>query len=143
MFAFALAPAAVVTRARVTPSALRCGVFTHSFALSVARARRPSYIFSMSSQAASTSTAAANGSANGHGYDYDLFVLGAGSGGVRAARIAANHGAKVGIAENDALGGTCVNVGCVPVRATTTTDAAIDMVHVNVIAIASANTNAY
>jgi glutathione reductase (NADPH) len=49
-----------------------------------------------------------------HDYDYDLLVIGAGSGGVRAARIAAGHGAKVAIAEKGALGGTCVNVGCVP-----------------------------
>lgn len=49
-----------------------------------------------------------------HGYQYDLFVIGAGSGGVRAGRIAANHGARVAVAENAALGGTCVNVGCVP-----------------------------
>lgn len=49
-----------------------------------------------------------------HSYDYDLFVIGAGSGGVRAARIAASHGAKVAIAEEAKLGGTCVNVGCVP-----------------------------
>lgn len=48
------------------------------------------------------------------GYDFDLFVIGAGSGGVRAARIASQHGAKVGIAEEWHLGGTCVNVGCVP-----------------------------
>ena len=47
-------------------------------------------------------------------YDYDFFVMGAGSGGVRAARIAAGHGARVAVAENGALGGTCVNVGCVP-----------------------------
>ena len=47
-------------------------------------------------------------------YDYDFFVLGAGSGGVRAARIAAGHGARVAVVENSALGGTCVNVGCVP-----------------------------
>jgi len=47
-------------------------------------------------------------------YDYDLFVIGAGSGGVRAARIAAGHGAKVAIAEERFYGGTCVNVGCVP-----------------------------
>lgn len=45
---------------------------------------------------------------------YDYFVIGAGSGGVRSARIAATHGAKVGIAESSALGGTCVNLGCVP-----------------------------
>ena len=47
-------------------------------------------------------------------YDYDLFTIGAGSGGVRAARISATYGAKVGIAEDHYLGGTCVNVGCVP-----------------------------
>lgn len=46
--------------------------------------------------------------------DYDLFVIGAGSGGVRAARIAAGFGAKVAIAEDRYMGGTCVNVGCVP-----------------------------
>ncbi len=48
------------------------------------------------------------------GYDFDFFVIGAGSGGTRAARIAAAHGAKVGVAEERHLGGTCVNVGCVP-----------------------------
>ncbi len=47
-------------------------------------------------------------------YDYDLFVIGAGSGGVRASRIAAQLGAKVAVAEDRYLGGTCVNVGCVP-----------------------------
>jgi glutathione reductase (NADPH) len=47
-------------------------------------------------------------------YDYDLFVIGAGSGGVRAARMSATYGARVGIAEDRYLGGTCVNVGCVP-----------------------------
>jgi glutathione reductase (NADPH) len=47
-------------------------------------------------------------------YDFDLFVIGGGSGGVRAARIAAGHGAKVGIAEEYRYGGTCVIRGCVP-----------------------------
>jgi glutathione reductase (NADPH) len=47
-------------------------------------------------------------------YDYDLFVIGAGSGGVRAARVAAAHGAKVAIAEDYRIGGTCVIRGCVP-----------------------------
>ncbi|MCK9606179.1 MAG: glutathione-disulfide reductase [Methylomonas sp.] len=47
-------------------------------------------------------------------YDVDLFVIGAGSGGVRAARMAAGLGARVVIAEQQYLGGTCVNVGCVP-----------------------------
>ncbi len=46
--------------------------------------------------------------------DYDLFVIGGGSGGVRCARIAASHGARVAIAEERYWGGTCVNVGCVP-----------------------------
>ena len=47
-------------------------------------------------------------------YDYDLFVIGGGSGGVRAARMAASLGRKVALAEKGALGGTCVNVGCIP-----------------------------
>ena len=47
-------------------------------------------------------------------YDYDLFVIGAGSGGVRAARRAAMTGAKVAIAEEYRVGGTCVIRGCVP-----------------------------
>ncbi|HSS85470.1 MAG TPA: FAD-dependent oxidoreductase, partial [Reyranella sp.] len=47
-------------------------------------------------------------------YDYDLFVVGAGSGGVRASRIAAGHGARVGICEDYRVGGTCVIRGCVP-----------------------------
>ena len=45
---------------------------------------------------------------------YDLIVIGAGSGGVRSARIAATHGAKVAIIEGSKFGGTCVNLGCVP-----------------------------
>jgi glutathione reductase (NADPH) len=47
-------------------------------------------------------------------YDFDLFVIGAGSGGVRAARIAAGYGARVGICEESRVGGTCVIRGCVP-----------------------------
>jgi len=46
--------------------------------------------------------------------DVDLFIIGAGSGGVRAARMAAQRGLRVAIAESGALGGTCVNVGCIP-----------------------------
>jgi glutathione reductase (NADPH) len=49
-----------------------------------------------------------------HCYDFDLFVIGAGSGGVRLARMSAAMGAKVAVAEDRYLGGTCVNVGCVP-----------------------------
>ncbi|ANY16428.1 glutathione-disulfide reductase [Bordetella pseudohinzii] len=47
-------------------------------------------------------------------FDFDLYVIGAGSGGVRAARFAAGFGARVAVAESRYLGGTCVNVGCVP-----------------------------
>ncbi len=47
-------------------------------------------------------------------YDYDLFVIGVGSGGVRAARMSASYGARVATAEKQYMGGTCVNVGCVP-----------------------------
>lgn len=47
-------------------------------------------------------------------FDFDLFVIGGGSGGVRAARMAAQRGAKVAVAEVAAMGGTCVNVGCIP-----------------------------
>lgn len=47
-------------------------------------------------------------------YDFDLFVIGGGSGGIATARRAAEYGAKVGLAEYNRLGGTCVNVGCIP-----------------------------
>jgi glutathione reductase (NADPH) len=47
-------------------------------------------------------------------YDFDLVTIGAGSGGVRASRIAANYGARVAVMEERYLGGTCVNVGCIP-----------------------------
>jgi glutathione reductase (NADPH) len=47
-------------------------------------------------------------------YDFDLFTIGAGSGGVRASRMSASFGAKVAVAEERYLGGTCVNVGCIP-----------------------------
>ena len=47
-------------------------------------------------------------------FDFDLFVIGGGSGGVRAARMAGQRGARVGLAEAEDMGGTCVNVGCIP-----------------------------
>src|SRR5262245_58391366 len=47
-------------------------------------------------------------------YDFDLLVIGAGSGGVRASRVSAGFGARVAIVEEGKLGGTCVNVGCIP-----------------------------
>lgn len=53
-------------------------------------------------------------SAENKNFDYDLFVIGGGSGGVRAARIAAQHGARVALAEEYRYGGTCVIRGCVP-----------------------------
>ena len=49
-----------------------------------------------------------------HGFDFDLFTIGAGSGGVRASRMSAAYGARVAVAEERYLGGTCVNVGCIP-----------------------------
>ena len=49
-----------------------------------------------------------------HGFDFDLFVIGGGSGGVRAGRICAQMGARVAIAEGDRFGGTCVLRGCIP-----------------------------
>ena len=65
--------------------------------------------------AAASPPAAPPAAAKGQ-YDYDLFVIGCGSGGVRAARVALSHGARVAIADDlvVGLGGTCVNVGCVP-----------------------------
>src|SRR5690606_40564262 len=51
---------------------------------------------------------------NERGFDYDLFVIGGGSGGVRAARVAAEHGAKVALAEEYRMGGTCVIRGRIP-----------------------------
>jgi len=47
-------------------------------------------------------------------YDFDLLTIGAGSGGVRASRMSASYGARVAVAEERYLGGTCVNVGCIP-----------------------------
>ena len=47
-------------------------------------------------------------------FDYDLFAIGAGSGGVRACRVSASLGARVAVAEEADLGGTCVNLGCIP-----------------------------
>ena len=47
-------------------------------------------------------------------YDFDLFVIGVGPGGVRAARMSSTYGARVATAEDKFMGGTCVNVGCVP-----------------------------
>ena len=54
------------------------------------------------------------GTARMTAFDFDLFVIGGGSGGVRAARVAAGHGARVAIAEEDRFGGTCVIRGCIP-----------------------------
>ncbi|QQN62313.1 glutathione-disulfide reductase [Bradyrhizobium diazoefficiens] len=56
----------------------------------------------------------ASSAQNAEGFDTDLFVIGGGSGGVRAARIAAGHGARVMLAEEHRVGGTCVIRGCVP-----------------------------
>lgn len=104
--AFAVQTAVTSQLARVTPrlsSRCRFSTFTPQLNARVPRrARGLRFASTMVYQAPQ------------HGYDYDLFVIGAGSGGVRAGRIAATHGAKVAVAESGALGGTCVNVGCVP-----------------------------
>lgn len=57
---------------------------------------------------------AINRKVNTMNYDYDLFVIGAGSGGVRASRMSSSFGARVAVCEDLYMGGTCVNVGCVP-----------------------------
>ena len=59
-------------------------------------------------------TATYGSSAMADEFDYDLFTIGAGSGGVRASRVAAAHGARVAVAEEYRVGGTCVIRGCVP-----------------------------
>jgi len=73
--------------------------------------------------ASTTTSTTLNGDSKSGEYDYDLLVIGGGSGGVRASRISASHGAKVALLEGQlkhgkpnysAIGGTCVNVGCVP-----------------------------
>ncbi len=70
----------------------------------------------MAAATATATTATSAGAAGGapRKYDYDLFVIGGGSGGVATSRRAATEGAKVAMAEYSRLGGTCVNVGCVP-----------------------------
>jgi glutathione reductase (NADPH) len=62
----------------------------------------------------STQESCADQKTQGVDWDYDLFVIGAGSGGVRASRKAAEQGMRVAVAEASDLGGTCVNLGCVP-----------------------------
>ena len=62
----------------------------------------------------STSAAKASATSREAEFEVDLFVIGGGSGGIRAARVASGHGAKVMLAEEYRLGGTCVIRGCVP-----------------------------
>ena len=61
-----------------------------------------------------TTTSSTSSSSSNHDFDFDFLVIGAGSGGIASARRAASYGAKVAVVEKDRLGGTCVNVGCVP-----------------------------
>lgn len=70
---------------------------------------RPAFMKPTHSSILSMST-----SSSTDGYDFDYLVIGAGSGGIASARRAATYGAKVGVVEKGRLGGTCVNVGCVP-----------------------------
>ncbi|KAG7344558.1 glutathione-disulfide reductase [Nitzschia inconspicua] len=62
-------------------------------------------------------------------YDYDYFVIGAGSGGIASARRAASYGAKVAVVEKARLGGTCVNVGCVPKKVMWNAASIAEMIH--------------
>jgi heterodisulfide reductase subunit A-like polyferredoxin len=66
---------------------------------------------SCAAAASAATTAVSKKFDSDHGFDYDFFVIGAGSGGIAAARRAASHGANVAVAESHVLGGTCVNMG--------------------------------
>ena len=74
---------------------------------------RPSVAFMRGGQTVSSSRLFSSSSGSEE-FDYDYFVIGAGSGGIASARRAATYGAKVAVVEKGRLGGTCVNVGCVP-----------------------------
>lgn len=60
---------------------------------------------------------------------FEYLVIGGGSGGIASARRAAAHGAKVGVVERDRLGGTCVNVGCVPKKVMFNAGTVQEMIH--------------
>ncbi len=96
---------------------------TSTLAFTAATTRR-TVSSSLRSTAAAATTRLYSETADSSEYDYDLLVIGGGSGGVRASRIASGYGAKVALLETklshgvdpyySAIGGTCVNVGCVP-----------------------------
>jgi Pyridine nucleotide-disulphide oxidoreductase len=89
---------------------------TASLLLQGSKLRRPAtFALLRGGQSTTTSSLRMSSSAAANGeYDYDYFVIGAGSGGIASARRAASYGAKVAVVEKARLGGTCVNVGCVP-----------------------------
>jgi len=108
-------------------SATLFAVSTTAFSSPLLRTTSPSFIRASSSSLSAsddTTTTSTTTTEGGDDYDYDLVVIGGGSGGVRASRIAAGHGAKTVLLEGQfkhgvppfysAIGGTCVNVGCVP-----------------------------
>ena len=70
--------------------------------------------FASSDGQAKNTTRSSSSTKDDDDYDFDLLVVGAGSGGIASARRAASYGARVGVVEMGRLGGTCVNVGCVP-----------------------------
>lgn len=115
-----MATAVRVTAARSTTSTLSAGAFASSFASLMAKnsankstsSRRSRAFFRP--QALHMSTDSSSSSNDDGEYDFDYFVVGAGSGGIASARRAATYGAKVAVVEGGRLGGTCVNVGCVP-----------------------------
>ena len=95
---------AVMARTNYSAAAFASVAANRGFATSFALTKvRPSFL-----QRRMSST---NGD---DGYDFDYLVIGAGSGGIASARRAASYGAKVAVVEKGRLGGTCVNVGCVP-----------------------------
>ena len=75
---------------------------------------RPTVAFATLRGGSTSRYMSTNGGSSSSEYDYDYFVIGAGSGGIASARRAASYGAKVAVVEKARLGGTCVNVGCVP-----------------------------
>mmetsp|Transcript_43037 Transcript_43037/g.104102 ORF Transcript_43037/g.104102 Transcript_43037/m.104102 type:complete len:583 (-) Transcript_43037:830-2578(-) len=91
---------------------------------------RPSVAFLRGGQTPSSSRLFSSSASDGGGeFDYDYFVIGAGSGGIASARRAATYGAKVAVVEKGRLGGTCVNVGCVPKKVMWNAATIAEMVH--------------
>lgn len=107
---------AVVSFTRTSARPHNVGAFTSSFASLLSKQARSATSTAPRSLLRPTAFVRnmASSSGDDESYDFDYFVIGAGSGGIASARRAATYGAKVAVAEYNRLGGTCVNVGCVP-----------------------------